>query len=172
MSAIPQRSEAAAPLPLARTDAAVMEGTAAEARKPSAIKIGIALIAVLAGAAAFWLARDVLLLGFLGLLIAVVFSFPVGWLSKVMPRGAAVCVVLALLVGIAVLIGWLAADQISEQIEQLKQSVPKALKSARQWLEKAQAEVGGGGRGQQQPQQQQRVGAEQAATAAAQVGQK
>ena len=43
---------------------------------------------------ALWLglvkAQNVVLLGFLAILIAVMFSFPVGWLSRLLPRAVAV----------------------------------------------------------------------------------
>ena len=42
------------------------------------MKTGLALLAVAVALAFAWLAREVLLLGFLGVVLAVVFSFPVG----------------------------------------------------------------------------------------------
>ena len=44
------------------------------------LRTGLILLAAAAGLALAWLAHDILLLAFLGLVIAVVLSFPVGWL--------------------------------------------------------------------------------------------
>src|SRR2546425_11810720 len=53
------------------------------------LSVGLVLLFTGAAVAAAWLAHQVLLLAFLGLLIGVVFSFPVDWLAKVMPRALA-----------------------------------------------------------------------------------
>ncbi|MFL5435669.1 MAG: hypothetical protein ACJ784_14275, partial [Myxococcales bacterium] len=74
-----------------------MDAAAVSANKP--IRAGIVLIALVAAIAALWLAREIVLLGFLGVLIAVVFSFPVNWISRLLPRGVAVIIVLLLLIG-------------------------------------------------------------------------
>jgi len=113
--------------------------------KKSAVHTGLILIAAIATAALAWIGKDVLLLGFLGLLIGVVFSFPVGWLSKVMPRGLAVLLTLLVFIGLFVLLGWLAADPLSEQVHALREGAPKALKGAKEWLSKLSGEVGGSG---------------------------
>src|SRR5205085_11245082 len=49
-----------------------MDAAATSAKRP--IRAGIVLIAVVASIAALWLAREIVLLSFLGVLIAVVFS--------------------------------------------------------------------------------------------------
>src|SRR2546423_9285699 len=53
------------------------------------LSVGLVLLFTGAAVAAAWLAHQVLLLAFLGLLIGVVFSFPVDWLPKGMPRALA-----------------------------------------------------------------------------------
>src|SRR2546423_9213024 len=53
------------------------------------LSVGLVLLFTGAAVAAAWLAHQVLLLAFLGLLIGVVFSFPVDWLAEVMPRALA-----------------------------------------------------------------------------------
>ena len=47
------------------------------------MKTGLALIGVAVALALAWLAREVLLLAFFGVVLSVVFSFPVGWLSRI-----------------------------------------------------------------------------------------
>src|SRR5256885_16058428 len=82
---------------LARGIASLNDASAASAKRP--IRVGIVLICVVAVIAALWLAREIVLLGFLGVLIAVVFSFPFNLLSRVMPRAVAVILVLLALMG-------------------------------------------------------------------------
>ena len=120
-------------------------GRTHEGARKSAVHTGLILIAVVATAAAAWIGKDVLMLGFLAVLIGVVFSFPVGWLSKVMPRGLAVMLTLLVFIGLFVLLGWLAADPLSEQVHALREGAPKALKGAKEWLSKLQGEGGGSG---------------------------
>jgi predicted PurR-regulated permease PerM len=98
------------------------------------LRTGLVLLAVAAGLALGWLAREVLLLAFLGLVIAVVLSFPVGWLARHIPRGAAVLLVLLVGVGAVVVAAVLFAPTMSEQLEDLRATVPKALSDARHWL--------------------------------------
>ena len=45
-------------------------------------------------------AQNVVLLGFLAILVAVLFSFPVGWLSRVLPRVVAVLLTVLLTFGL------------------------------------------------------------------------
>jgi predicted PurR-regulated permease PerM len=98
------------------------------------VRTGIILLAAAAVLVLAWLAREALLLAFLGVVIGVVFSFPVGWLARFMPRGVAVLLVLLLLVGSVVLAAVLFAPTIAEQLQDLRAAAPKALADARQWL--------------------------------------
>ena len=110
-----------------------------------AVHVGLILLACVAALALSWLAREVLLLGFVGVLIAVVFSYPVGWLSRLMPRGVAVLLVLAVLVGAAVGLGALAAPTLQQEFEQLRESAPRAIQKAQGWVRRVQTSAGGGG---------------------------
>ena len=114
-----------------------MDRTPAATRRP--FRVGLVLLAWAAVFAGLWLAREVLLLGFLGVLIAVVFSFPVDWLSRWMPRGMAVLLVLVLLGGMLTALGFLAAPTLNHQVQQLRERAPKAIRSAREWMERVQA---------------------------------
>lgn len=98
------------------------------------MKTGLKLLAAAAVLALAWLARHVLLLAFFAVVLAVVLSFPVRWLCRLMPRGAAVMVLVVAILGAftgAVLLG---APALSQQLEDVKQTAPRALKKARQWL--------------------------------------
>ncbi|MFL5451608.1 MAG: AI-2E family transporter [Myxococcales bacterium] len=112
-----------------------MDAAAVSGKKP--ICAGIVLIAVVAAIAALWLAREIVLLGFLGVLIAVVFSFPVNWISRLLPRGVAVIIVLLLLIGAVVGLGLLIAPTLSREFGELQQRVPKAVQSARSYLSRS-----------------------------------
>lgn len=98
------------------------------------VRTGLVLFAAAVCLAFAWLAKDILLVGFLGILIGVVFSFPVRWLSRIMPRGVAVLLVLLVLAGGVAATAAFVAPSISEQLNDLQQTAPKALKSARRWL--------------------------------------
>jgi predicted PurR-regulated permease PerM len=102
-----------------------------------ATHVGIVLICFVAVIAALWLAREIVLLGFLGVLIAVVFSFPVGWLSRVLPRGLAVIVVLLALIGGAIGLGLAVAPTLSKEFKQLQERGPKAIESLRNYASRA-----------------------------------
>jgi predicted PurR-regulated permease PerM len=104
----------------------------APARRATPLRAGVALICFVAGLAAAWLAREVLLLAFLGVLIAVVFSFPVGWLSRVVPRGVATLLVLLAVLGLAALVGLLAAPAVSREFGELRDKLPQAIQRLRQ----------------------------------------
>src|SRR3954447_26872136 len=109
-----------------------MDAAANSAKKP--IRAGIVLIAVVAAIAALWLGREIVLLGFLGVLIAVVFSFPVNWISRLLPSGVAAIIVLLLLVEAVVGLGLLVAPTLSRAFGELQQRVPKAVQSAHNCL--------------------------------------
>jgi predicted PurR-regulated permease PerM len=117
--------------------------TLAERRR--AVQVGLVLLACAAGLAALWLAREVVLLGFLGVLIGVVFSFPVGWLSSVMPRGLAVLLVLIALVGATAGLVALAAPVLQREVEQLRERAPRAIEKAQGWVRRVQSATGAGG---------------------------
>jgi predicted PurR-regulated permease PerM len=77
------------------------------------------------------------LLGFLGVLIAVVFSFPVGWLSRLLPRGVAVILVLLVLIGAVVGFGVVVAPTLSREFGELQERAPKAFQSLRRSISRS-----------------------------------
>jgi predicted PurR-regulated permease PerM len=104
------------------------------------LSVGLVLLFTGAAVAAAWLAHQVLLLAFLGLLIGVVFSFPVDWLAKVMPRGLAVILVILALAGGTAGLGAMVVPTLVRQAEELRESAPRALREARRWLRTQQGE--------------------------------
>jgi len=98
------------------------------------LSVGLVLLFTGAAVAAAWLAHQVLLLAFLGLLIGVVFSFPVDWLAKVMPRALAVILVVLVLAGGAAAVGAVVVPTLVRQADELRESAPRALSDARRWL--------------------------------------
>lgn len=97
----------------------------------AAIRAAVRIVGLLALAAAIWLAHDVLLLVFFAVVLAIVLSYPVGWASRVIPRGAAVLLVLLLGVGAAVGFGAYAAPIVAEQVSGLRESLPRAVEQVR-----------------------------------------
>ena len=108
------------------------------------MQVGLILLASAAALAAFWLAHEIVLLALLGVLIGVVFSFPVGWLSRIMPRGVALLLVLLALVGAAAGLVALAAPTLEREVDQLRESAPKAIERAQGWVRRVQSATGGG----------------------------
>jgi predicted PurR-regulated permease PerM len=105
------------------------------------LRTGIVLLAAVCALAIAWLAKDILLVAFLGLLIGVVFSFPVKLLSRFMPRGVALLLVLLVLTGGVTAAAIFVAPSMSEQFNDLQETAPKAFKSARDWM-RAQGSAG------------------------------
>ncbi len=115
-------------------------GDAAAAR---AVRVGLRVVAIVAAAAALWLARSVLLLGFLSVLVAIVLSFPVNLLARRVPRALAILLVLATLFGALAGVGMLAAPTLSREAAQLRETVPRVARDVRRRIARVQAEATG-----------------------------
>jgi len=83
-------------------------------------------------------AQHVILLGFLAILIAVMFSFPVGWLSRLLPRAVAVLITVLLTFGLVGGVVALATPLVVDQGKQLMDNLPEAARKAEAWLKRAQ----------------------------------
>jgi predicted PurR-regulated permease PerM len=99
-------------------------------------RAGLRLLAWTALGVAAWLAREILLLVFVAVVVAVALSFPVAWLQRLVPRAVAVVAVLFALGGVAAGITAVAAPTIADQVSELQASAPLALRDARAWLER------------------------------------
>src|SRR5688572_26863640 len=86
---------------------------------------------------ALWFTRRVWLMGFAGVLLAILLRRLAGWVSRhtrLSPRWslAVVCLSLAVLLGFS---GWLVAKPLSQQIGQLGERLPKAIEHVRHSVE-------------------------------------
>ena len=102
------------------------------------LALALSLLAVWAVWTGLVKAQNVVLLGFLAILIAAMFSFPVGWLSHLMPRAAAVVLTVLLTFGLVGGMVAIAAPIVVEQGKQLMDGLPDATRKAEAWLRRAQ----------------------------------
>jgi predicted PurR-regulated permease PerM len=102
------------------------------------LALGFSLLAVWALWTGLVKAQNIVLLGFLGILVAAMFSFPVGWLSRLIPRAAAVVLTVLLAFGVIGGVVAVAAPVIADQGKQLLDGLPDATKKAEAWLRRAQ----------------------------------
>lgn len=79
--------------------------------------------------------HDVLLMGFFALLLAVVFSFPVNFMARRLPRGLAVLITLVLSLGLVVGLAVLAYPMMAKQLGALVEQLPDGLEKAQHWLQ-------------------------------------
>src|SRR5512138_2389809 len=93
--------------------------------------LGLAVLSLAA-----WKARRVLLLGFFSVLLAVALSFPVAWLERLVSRGVAVLLVLALLVLGFAGIGTLAAPPLAAEVQSVVDTAPRTLRQARDYWDR------------------------------------
>jgi predicted PurR-regulated permease PerM len=118
------------------------EGGAARRAGLRVWKRPLALALALVGAWMLWLAlaraHEIFLLGFLAILVASVFWFPVGWLSRLLPRAVGALLVVLVTVGAIGGLVAVAAPVVVEQAKELVASVPEATDKAERWLRRAQ----------------------------------
>lgn len=122
-----------------------------DAAAARAFRVSVRVAAVLAAVAALWLARSVLLLGFLSVLVAIVLSFPVNLLARFLPRSAATLLVLVALLGAFAGLGVLAAPTLSREAVQLRETVPRVARDVRRRIARVQAEATGTAPGRSVP---------------------
>lgn len=95
--------------------------------------VGVAVILLLALLCVLGMARDVLLLGFLAVLIANVLLLPIAHLQRWMPRALATVASLLLLTAILAGIGWLMVPRLVHQGRQLIEKIPDAAERLDRW---------------------------------------
>src|SRR5690349_6233838 len=85
----------------------------------------VAAVAILGG---LFVARYMLLVGFFAILVAIVMSFPVSLITRLLHvgRGIAVVSTLVLMLGGFVLVGFSMAPVVAQQLDQLSDQIPKA----------------------------------------------
>ncbi|HEU4829170.1 MAG TPA: AI-2E family transporter, partial [Gemmatimonadales bacterium] len=89
-----------------------------------------------------WMVRDVLLLGFAGILLGLVFRVPAEWLAArtPLPHGVAVVLVVLALFGVLAGVFTLRGADIRNQANQLRERIPRAAEQLQAKLE--QTEIG------------------------------
>ena len=102
------------------------------------LALALSLLAVWALWTGLVRTQTVFLLGFLAILIGAMFSFPVGWLSRLMPRALAVVLTLLLSVGVIGGVVAIATPVVVDQGKQLLDGLPDATRKAEAWLRRAQ----------------------------------
>jgi predicted PurR-regulated permease PerM len=104
------------------------------------ILIGVALIAAWGVLHALAVAAPYLLVGFFGVVVATVLSYPVELLAKKLPRSVAVLLTLLLLGGAAIGSGVALAPTVSRQVNQLSEQLPESLAKAQRWWRRQREE--------------------------------
>lgn len=102
------------------------------------LALALSLLAVWALWTGLVKAQNVVLLGFLAILIAAMFSFPVGWLSRLMPRAVAAVLTVLLTFGLVGGVVAITTPVVVEQGKQLMDELPDATRKAEAWLRRAQ----------------------------------
>lgn len=102
------------------------------------LALALSLLAVWALWTGLVKAQNVVLLGFLAILISAMFSFPVAWLSRIIPRLAAVLLTVLLTFGLVGGMVALATPIVVDQGKQLMDNLPDAAHRAEAWLRRAQ----------------------------------
>lgn len=97
------------------------------------------MIGILAVLAIAILVRDILLLGFVGVLFSVLLSYPVGLFSRWMSRGFATLLVVVLTLGATAEFSRLLAPRISEQFRSALKSLPSAANQVEDWFHHIQS---------------------------------
>lgn len=102
------------------------------------VAVGVVLLVGLL-VAVIWLTIRVWLAVFAGVLLAVFLSTLTRWVRRLtgLPRGWALASVLVVLLGLAVLGGWLLAPKLVEQFGELTQRLPNAIDRIQQHAEKS-----------------------------------
>jgi predicted PurR-regulated permease PerM len=104
-------------------------------------------LALLVGGAALglaWLARDVLLLGFFGVVLAALLALPVGFLARRMRRPVALLIVMVVLGGAFAGIGAVAAPVLADQLTEAEKDAPVAVARLRAAVERFEVKTGTG----------------------------
>jgi predicted PurR-regulated permease PerM len=91
------------------------------------IRVGITLIGILCLLGIAILVRHFLVLGFIGVLFAVLLSYPVGLLSRWMPRGLSTLIVLFVTLASAAQLSALVAPKLGEEFHSALKALPSAL---------------------------------------------
>jgi predicted PurR-regulated permease PerM len=90
-------------------------------------------VAVWAGLLLLPALRAMLFLAFFSLVLAAIISYPLGWLSRLMPRALALALTTLLVLGFFVGAGWLVAPLVANEVGVLVQRLPTAFERLASW---------------------------------------
>jgi predicted PurR-regulated permease PerM len=83
-----------------------------------------------------WIGRSVFLIGFFGVLLGIVLSAGVDRLERFrIPRGVGAVFLVLLVLGAVTGIGFAAAPQVSRQVGELRDQIPKAIDGIERWVQ-------------------------------------
>ncbi|MGZ3651049.1 MAG: AI-2E family transporter [Bdellovibrionota bacterium] len=80
--------------------------------------------------------REIWLIAFFAVVLATLWSFPIALLSRLVPRGIATLLTLAIFLGAAGVLTPLVVGPLVEQARQAEQKIPAALGKAKAWLKR------------------------------------
>lgn len=92
---------------------------------------------------AAWLARDILFIGFLGILFAAFLSIFIEWLEPYMPRWTATVLVFFTFLLVVGLFFWISWPALQTQIGTLRREVPGVVDNVADWVEAQMAAIAG-----------------------------
>lgn len=83
-----------------------------------------------------WVGRSVFLLGFLGVLFGIVLAAGVDRLERLrIPRALGAALLVVAVLGVLTGVGFLAAPQVSRQMQEVRQQIPEAAEKVRGWID-------------------------------------
>lgn len=97
-------------------------------------RTGLLLLASVAGVAVVILLRQVILVAFLGLMLATMMSFPINLMARKISRGVAVLLVLIGGAGFFTGVGFIAYAPLSDQVSQLVDRMPEGIQRMQTWF--------------------------------------
>ena len=118
------------------TGAPPNDSTPSGSRSSGVVARGFRLLVIaLLLVAVVWI-RELILVGFLAVLLATLLTYPIDFLARRLPRGVAVLITLLTLAGAVTAAILYLAPVVSEQASQLSQTAPQAIKKGERWLKR------------------------------------
>ncbi|HWB43773.1 MAG TPA: AI-2E family transporter [Gemmatimonadales bacterium] len=100
------------------------------------LRAAVVVAAVYVALRLLWVGRSVFLIGFFGVLLGIVLSGGVDRLQRLrIPRGIGAMLIVLLGFGALTGLGLLVAPQISTQVGELREQIPRALDGAERWIQ-------------------------------------
>jgi len=108
----------------------------------AALRAAVTALGVIIALRFLWLAHAIFIVTFLGVLLGLALSPAVTWMTRFhLGRGIAAALVMAALVAVLTIVGFLIAPSIRDQTVQLTRELPKAMQAVDAWLNKTPAKA-------------------------------